>query len=205
MKPLIESDWVSNYQPAPAPPHDDWSSAERSEDTMAAIPRRFRWATLAAPALLERVKPPSAVHAAQEALLRAFTIVLTGGAGNGKTSLGCALVRRMAKLTGKVGHYADCIELAYARKMHPLGKGEAPEVLAAMNAGVLFLDELGAEQGVDQTVEQIIRYRHNHERPTIYGTPHGAASLASRYGDGVARRVYEGATIIELGISKGAA
>lgn len=190
------------YVPS-SPPHDAWDASERTEDTIAAIPKRFRWATLGASALALRVSPPTAVQLAEDALGRKFAMVLTGGAGNGKTSLGCALVRRMAKLTGLVGHYADCIELAYARKMHPLGKGEAPEVLAAMQAGVLFLDELGAETGVDQTIEQIIRARHNHERPTIYGTPHSAASLTGRYGDGVARRVYEGATIIELG--KGAA
>jgi DNA replication protein DnaC len=173
---------------------------ERIEDTIASIPQRFHWAKLGAAELRERVKPYDAVTIAGKASADAKLIVLTGPtAGVGKTSLGCALLRRLAKREGAAGHYADAIDLAYARRLHPLGKGEAPEVLAAMKAGVLFLDELGAEQGMDQTVEQIVRHRHNAELPTIFGTSASPEALATRYGDGVARRIFEGATVIRLG------
>jgi hypothetical protein len=48
-------------------------------------------------------------------------------------------------------------------------------------------------------VEQIVRHRHHAERPTIYTTPHSADVLAAKYGDGVARRIFEGAVVINLG------
>ncbi len=176
---------------------DGWEASEKREDTIASIPKRFQWATFKTLELRARVKPESAYEQAET--LAKLPAVLTGNAGFGKTCLGCALLRRFARTLGKTGHFADAIDLAYARRLHPLGKGEAPEVLAAMNAGVLFLDELGAEQGIDQTIEQIVRARHSHDRPTIFATPHSPTALVSRYGDGVARRIFEGASVIVLG------
>jgi DNA replication protein DnaC len=176
----------------------DFDEVERHEDTLTAIPHDFRWARFRDPMLRKRVKPESAVDEA--AAVKELPIVLLGKAGAGKTALGCALLRRFAKRLSKLGAYADATQLSYARRMFPLGAGEAPEVRAAMDAGVLFLDELGAEEGIDQTIVQLIRMRFR--KPTIIATPHDARVLTSRYGSGIGRRIFEDATVIRLAGAK---
>lgn len=172
----------------------DFDDIERREDTHGNIPDDFRWAKFKDPMLRKRVKPESAVDRAMA--IESLPVVLVGKAGAGKTALGCALLRRFSKRLGMVGAYADAINLAYARRLHPLGEGEAPKVLQAMSAEVLFLDELGAEEGIDQTIQQLVRMRHR--KPTIIATPHDAQTLLARYGTGIARRIFEEATVIKL-------
>lgn len=176
----------------------DFDAIERREDTHFNIPKDFRWAKFSARLLRERVKPASAIDRALG--VTELPIVLTGKAGAGKTALGCALLRRFSEKLGVVGCYADTIKLSYARKIHPLGMGEAPALSAAMNAPLLFLDELGAEEGLDQAIDQLVRLRFR--RPTIFATPHRDLDIVARYGDGFARRVYDGATVIKLSGAK---
>jgi DNA replication protein DnaC len=90
--------------------------------------------------------------------------------------------------------------LAKARAEHRLGGGEAPLVADAKTTPLLLLDELGAEatRG-DDAVAEVIHERHANERVTIYTTPFSVDELGLKFGGGIARRVFEGATVIALG------
>jgi DNA replication protein DnaC len=179
-----------------------WDRADAIQDTKRAVPERFRWATFRDRVLLEqRIGNRIAIGEAERAVAAQGmnAIVLVGPAGCGKTALGCAMLRRSAKLHGRRGAYTSVFELRAAEREHRLGYGAAPELLEAETAPVLFLDELGCEVGQVAAVDDVIRARHDRARPTIFATPHGQDEIAGRYGDGIARRVFEGAVVINLG------
>jgi DNA replication protein DnaC len=199
---------------------DEWLE-ERRADLDEETPRHFRWATRSAPDLAERVKPAMAIAQAFDAV-DTTTIVLIGPAGAGKTSLGRALwfERRMASVRPASREWPDqrrerrssgdpepgramfvtTFELAKARREHKLGDGEAEIIDRATRSVLLLLDELGSETGKgDTAVSEVIHARHAADRATIYCTPYGLVELKNRFGDGVARRVFEGAAVIKLG------
>jgi DNA replication protein DnaC len=161
-----------------------------------------------------RVVPSAAIQIAARAT-DAHSVVIVGAAGAGKTSLATALlvdrVNRSLALTPKrspdsssrrspVGLFTNTFEIAKARREHRLGDGEAHTVALAISARILLLDELGSESdGNNTAVAELIHARHEQDRPTIFTTPFTAQQLAARYGDGIARRVFENAVVIRLG------
>ena len=88
--------------------------------------------------------------------------------------------------------------MSRAAALHRLGADEPRIIATARYAADVLLDELGAGTLVDP-IEGIIARRHADHRPTIITTPYDADDLARRYGDGIARRVYERACVIRLG------
>jgi DNA replication protein DnaC len=168
------------------------------------IPTRFGWADFANPCLRERVKPAEAVSQGQ-ALIGRPNIVLVGPAGSGKTSLAIAMLRQaiesvpVTRRRRCTQRFTSAYALNKARSMHPLGEGEAPLVAAAMNSELLVIDDLGAEIDRHGTaVSEVIYERHNDELPTWVTTGFSPKELADRYGGGIARRVFEGATPVAL-------
>ncbi|HMJ55718.1 MAG TPA: hypothetical protein VK540_26765 [Polyangiaceae bacterium] len=155
-----------------------------------------------------------------------MTIVLYGPAGAGKTCLARALWVEMAIANvprvrrdefiypARVADddddriyvdalYCTTFDLAKSRREHRLGDGEAALVADAMSTRLLLLDELGAELGRgDSVVEEVVFERHQNERQTIMCTPFRMTELADRYSDGIARRIFESATVITLGSVK---
>lgn len=174
-------------------------SARIVTQTTAGLPPRYRWASFESPELAARVRPPKAIQRALAASQAASTVVLLGGAGSGKTSLACAVLRALAAQFKIVGSFASCFGLAKARQEHPLGQGDAPAVSDAARAKLLLLDELGAELSRNTAVAEVIHERHAQERQTIYTSGFTEQQLCDRYGDGIARRVFEGAVVIKLG------
>lgn len=170
----------------------------RVQSTIATIPQRYAWAAFDEPLLSSRVRPASAIAKAQAAV-SAPSVVILGSAGTGKTSLACALLRATAESRSTRGRFASAFALAKARQEHPLGNGEAPAIEKALSAKLLLLDELGAEFSRNTAVQEVIHERHAEELPTIYTSGFDADELAKRYGDGIARRIFEGATVIRLG------
>jgi DNA replication protein DnaC len=174
------------------------SAEQRLQSTVATIPPKYVWASFDSDLLPSRVKPSSAIARASSAA-DSLAFVLLGGAGTGKTSLACAMLRQAVLSRGARGRFVDTFALAKARQEHPLGEGEAPAIEQAVNAKLLLLDELGAEFARNTAVQEVIHERHANELPTIYTSGFGADELAKRYGDGIARRIFEGATVIRLG------
>ena len=181
---------------------------------LASIPSHYRWAHFRAPELRARVTPPRAIESASRAT-DAHSVVIMGAAGAGKTSLATALLvdrvnhnltstaQRSPALSARqspAGIFTNTFEIAKARREHRLGEGEAHAVAIAISARILLLDELGSESdGNNTAVAELIHARHEQDLPTIFTTPFTAQQLAARYGDGVARRVFENAVVIRLG------
>lgn len=174
------------------------ASEARVQSTITTIPQRYAWAVFDSPLLAGRVRPASAIAKAQAAAT-APSVVILGSAGTGKTSLACALLRLTAETSATRGRFVSAFALAKARQEHPLGNGEAPVIDRALKAKLLLLDELGAEFAHNTAVQEVIHERHADELPTIYTSGFDSDELAKRYGDGIARRIFEGATVIRLG------
>lgn len=145
------------------------------------------------------------------------TLLVLGGAGKGKTSLAAAVALAILDAGSSADAsdaayqrargvlWADATELAQARRNHPLGHGEAPLIRKAIDASVLFVDELGAEKsdpvsGTDP-VRDVIWSRFEGGKPTVFSSAFSRATLAARYGGGGERRLFEAprATVIDLG------
>lgn len=165
----------------------------------AQIPDRYRWATLTAPELTQRVRPLTAIAEATETM-GAPSLVFLGPAGTGKTSLACAILRAASEQRGVyAGSYVTAFALAKARQEHKLGDGEAPKVEEACKARLLLIDELGAELGRNTAVQEVIHERHERQLPTLYTSGFTLGELEQRYGAGIVRRILESAKVIQLG------
>lgn len=222
-------DLLSDSNPNQAPParnlrqdHDDvlrQQSREAVERKLAAaaeyIPKGFRWATFDAPELSKRVTNQRAIDDAKAAVGERG-VVLSGNAGSGKTTLACCMLRAIIATAENEPNTHTAIAkrafgvrfigaywVAKARHEHRLGEGEAPLVEEAMRASVLVLDDLGIEQAKNSAVSEVIYERHANELPTIVTTGFSFPQLVKMYGDGIARRITEHATIIKCQAGNG--
>lgn len=156
------------------------------------LPPAFRWASLRAPELRRRVAREGAVAEA-EAALDSAGLVLEGPSGSGKTSLACALLRTWeARHPRRRAVFVPAWRLGVARAQHGLGQGEAPEVEQAFTAGLCVIDDLGSERNTAMNaVPDVIFARALEGRPTWITTWMTPDAVTQRYGDGVARRLFE--------------
>lgn len=169
------------------------------------IPERFRWASFDAPELAQRTNP-AALAEVRSLFGRRFPlgVVLVGQSGAGKTSLACALLRRIHEHVtfespsalverARRSWYVGASELLQAVKVWSGGfnRGEPPEVLKmARAASILVLDNVDAGKQGD-AVYDLVFERHDRDRPTIVTTWMTRAEATAAYGDGWSRRVYE--------------
>lgn len=177
------------------------------------IPKRFRWAIEAGPAELRQIdtktnRPrvdlsPAFLAGALERASGGCRMVV-GSTGAGKTSFIvaalCAYVRRDWQAR-EGALFGSAFWLAGARSRYSLGKGEAPEVEAAMGASLLVLDDLGNDaQDHRNTLSEILFKRHEDDLPTWITTGYPLAHLEQRYGPAFIRRIAEEPnSLIEMG------
>jgi DNA replication protein DnaC len=169
--------------------------------TSAELPESYRWAHFSAPELPLRVKDARAVAAAKVVarIHGVDRIVLFGPAGAGKTSLAACSLHQLSFDRKISGLYVDARSLSLARSRSGLGR-EAPLVADAMTCDLLLIDDIGLDRS-DQygsAVAEIIYARHSERRATISTLAVEPAAIATLYGDGIARRVFEGAAKIEV-------
>lgn len=169
------------------------------------IPERFRWAHWDAPGLLEHVSAgPAKIDAARRACASGRAVLL-GPAGAGKTSLACAHLRERieADPMGR-NRFLAAHDIASPSSLEGVSRLEL-----ALTASALVLDDLGAElagaaadSGLaaqrSDAVVRLVRTRHDQGLGIVVTTAHGPEEVARIYGDGVARRVFEGAAVVRL-------
>jgi DNA replication protein DnaC len=167
------------------------------------LPPSFRWATLDAPELRQRVGRERAI-AEGEAALSSPGLLLVGPSGSGKTSLACALLRAWeARSPRRRGVFAPAWRLGVARAQHGLGQGEPHEVDRAMDAALLVLDDVGSERNTaTNAVPDVIFARAFAGLPTWVTTWMTPEAVTQRYGDGVARRLYEAGRVVVIGCGR---
>lgn len=191
------------YAPAYAP-----DTRELQELLGRRIPSGFAWARWGCPELAERVHGGARkVRAAREVLEQEHRVVLAGPAGCGKTALACAhLAGRILAGAHRAAFVAERHLLEqYYRDARPMAW-----IDLATTAAPLVLDDLGsilagapkgsglAAQRID-VVCRLLQDRYDQGLGQVVTTALSEDETASIYGDGVARRVFEGACVVRLG------
>ncbi len=200
---------IRSLPPAPEFSPEDQAEADRQEVTRAArrreyavrqaqcvLPERYQ-IDLDSPEIVKRVKRRAAI-AESLAAVGAMQVVWMGASGAGKSTLACATARRWAEEHGG-GRlvWTRASALATASRYHALGEGEPPAMVAAAKADLLVLDELGdtMRTAAWDDVAEILFRRYEDRRPTWVTTWLTPDKVAAQYGDGFARRVFEGTAI----------
>lgn len=87
-------------------------------------------------------------------------------------------------------HWYPATELEEARRQHPLGKGDAPEIIAASYAALLVIDDAGWDR--DQAaVSHVIAARYENCLPTLVTSALTQFQLTTHYGAAVVRKLCE--------------
>jgi DNA replication protein DnaC len=163
------------------------------------IPPGFAWSNFAAPELARRCAGGEETVRRALGAVNASRVILVGASANGKTSLAVAMMRRWVERNRVPAHFVLATDLASARARAQLGR-ESSEVVDAMYAPLLVLDDLGTDSDIGRSaVTEVIFKRHAEQRPLWITTWLNPESAAKRYGDGIARRIFEGARIVECG------
>ena len=131
-------------------------------------------------------------------------LVILGGTGTGKTA---AIVARLHR-TRRVAQARPSVlprfvwsteaRLSRARRVHPLGAGEAPLVRRAQRTPVLIVDELGPAPDVELLHATILDERYQRGRPTTVTSGLTLREMATRYGDAFVRRLLQHAELVDL-------
>lgn len=183
------------------------------ERARVSIPEKFRGVRFGTPEFAARVKAsPAAIAGAISAVTGKRPVVtVIGASGKGKTTLACAILSdiidradnlacdRQTLERARFARYVDASQLALARQEHRLGGGAPEEVLRAKNASVLVVDEFGRDDRKAVDVGKIIHERESAGRLTIVATWMDQVEIKNAYDAGIARRLFEKATVIRLG------
>ena len=175
------------------------------------VPKRFRWASFQEPMLAERTHPESLKRVQRLALPLPVGVALVGPTGAGKTSLACALLRRIhdwarperpaaavdrarSSFFVEVPAYEDACK-RLSRWSGPIDRDAEALVSRAENASLIVLDNVEPAP-LDSPIGKLLMGRHNRDLPTIITTWMTEADAAKSYGSGLARRAF--ASTVEL-------
>lgn len=161
------------------------------------IPAWYAWASLSAPELEGRVSTVRGLKIDSSRILGAANALLVGPSGAGKTSLAVACLReRLAH----GGEYFSAVALGQASLRHKAGAGEAPLVERACRVPLALIDDVGSEAPTAaSSLPEVIFRRHESGLATWITTGLRRSDLVARYGEGIARRMVEGAVVVRLG------
>lgn len=94
--------------------------------------------------------------------------------------------------------FAYAPDLSAARSRTRLG--QEPVIVAdAIEAPLLMVDDVGAGRWDADMLEEVIHKRHQALMPTWVTTWMTSTTMGTRFGGGFARRVYEGARLLDFG------
>lgn len=173
------------------------------KETLRLVPPAYAAAELDASWLVELVGVDITARAKQSLGERAGAML--GMPGTGKSSLAAAVFKAAARAEPDSRRlhrfvWVSSHKLAKARAIQPLGEGEAPDVESALSSSMLVLDELGGEDPrYASAVAEVLYERYERQLPTWVTTGVDSKAIASRYGGGIARRVFENAAVFRLG------
>jgi DNA replication protein DnaC len=207
--PIQAKEWFhATFGEMPAPTTDmDVLSPEtrgqRERERMAilerSVPEVCKWARFGSPELAQRVGS-AAARAQSEGIWRQAKLVFTGAAGAGKTSLAVACLRQRAAQSGKTAVFIHAYALGIARLQHAAGHGEPEIVERAMHCPMVLVDDVGNEREMaGNALPDVIFVRHAEDRPLWVTTGLTRTQLIARYGTGIVRRLFERATLIQVG------
>lgn len=150
--------------------------------------------------LLERVSAKPLKQSVSAWRIGAASLVLLGATKIGKTTAAGWLFRRLVfegvKHGGSAWDFArrlawfDAEELSRSRREHPLGKGDAREIVEASTASLLFLDDAGWDRD-PEAVSVVLNARYKAELPTLVTSGKTTDELTAHYGAAVVRRMLE--------------
>jgi len=176
----------------------DRERQEKSPDILRRLPRFLRHETSLS--LEARVSSQQLREAANWWHWNRGNLVLMGPSGCGKSTAAAIVVRRMVDRGVAEGGFCwtDALgiwwfaagELERARREHPLGQGEAPEVVKACSARLLVIDDAGWDRD-PAPVSHVLDQRMQSARPTIITTGLTPGELSGHYGAAVIRRIVE--------------
>lgn len=144
------------------------------------------------------------IEAVREALATSKRVVIVGAAGMGKSTIAIAWVRECIEQGAERARFVPSRNLLKDSRIDGLLVHEL-----AFSASHLVVDDLGAElygappggglasQRID-VVNKVLCDRFDAGQGYVVTTPHPREKLGEFYGDGLARRVYEGAAMIDL-------
>lgn len=130
-------------------------------------------------------------------------LLLTGPVGTGKTHIGVSLLRHFMR-KGFYGKYLSAIE--YGRRVRESWSKRTDETEQALletysKAGILILDEIGANRSADESMIQDLicaRYDAGGMPRTVIITNLAASALEKALGERATDRIREGATLLSI-------
>jgi hypothetical protein len=150
--------------------------------------------------LAERIGHPGLLAIAKTWAWGGGNVLLLGPTKAGKSTAAAYLFRRLLGESVRFGGEAwqlaqmmrwhSATDLAFARKTHPLGQGDAPDVIEASNARLLFLDDAGWETDVSAVCD-VLNARYERCWPTVITSGKTRDELTAHYGAAVVRRIRE--------------
>ncbi|NUP08421.1 MAG: ATP-binding protein [Polyangiaceae bacterium] len=170
------------------------------------VDEAFRWATVGS--LGARPRTVNAAKLGCENLDRgAVLVTLAGPSGVGKTTVAAALYRRAVEaMDAPDGEWIAASEIVHRARLAAMRREPFELLERCLEAGVLVLDDLGQEPGGEwkRDIIHLIQRRHARRQITIVTTflaapRHGEpCDAVDRYGDGVARRLFEDESLIRF-------
>jgi DNA replication protein DnaC len=135
-------------------------------------------------------------------------ILIHGRNGIGKTHLAVAAFRRIlgTGIEARFINYQALLELIRSGYDKPFGESRTAKYEEIQQVGLLLIDDLGANRvtdWVEDTITQLIAFRHDHQLPTMVTTnytpnPSGIDYLGDRIGERATSRLREMCKIVPM-------